>query len=321
MRRTFVLGTVLAVAALSLTITGTQREPSEQNTLRMRAVTAQDGTPPFGGALLYLITGGDGTTLALVDEGTGVVLVDTMRAGWGKPLLDALRSVTEMPVTTIINTHTHLDHTGSNKDFPMAIEVIAHANTKTHMVQMDAFRGANERFLPNKTFTQTLSLLHGSNRIDLYYFGPAHTDGDAIVVFPEKRLAYVGDLFPSKAAPLIDTSNGGSGVAFPDTLAKALELKGIDRVITGHGHVRGDSGVQSATAGRPYEPEILRWADLQEYAEFNREFLSAVREAFKTGKSVDAAVANFNLPEQFKQYGMERARANVQTIYEELQRP
>ena len=147
-----------------------------------------------------------------------------------------------MPIPTIINSHSHPDHTGSNSEFPTAIQIVGHANTKANMAKMDAFRGANEKFLPTKTYTERLSLLDGLNRIDLYYFGAGHTDGDAIVVFPEKKLAYLGDLFPSKAAPFIDTTNGGSGVAFPETLTKALEIKDIDRVITGHGAAHRDRG-------------------------------------------------------------------------------
>ena len=65
----------------------------------------------------------------------------------------------------------------------------------------------------------------------------------------------------------------------------------------------------------------MRWADLQEYAEFNRDFLSAVREALKAGKTVDEAVASLNLQEKYKHYGMERAKANVQAIYNELKKP
>jgi len=322
MSRRPIVSTLLAVAGLSLTMAGAQRGEPEQKTLRMQVLTVQDGTAPFGGALLYLITGGGGTTLALVDEGSGgVVLVDTKSAGWGKPLIDALRSVTEMPVTTIINTHAHRDHTGSNNEFPTATQIVAHANTKANMIKMDAFGGPNEHGLPNKTFTEMVSLLNGPNRIDLYYFGPGHTDGDAIVVFPGKRLAYLGDLFPSKAAPSIDTSNGGSGVAFPETLAKTLEITGIDRVITGHGLARGDRGTPVAVAGRSPEPEIMTWADLQEYAAFNRDFLSAVRQAWTAGKSVDEAVASLNLQEKYQHYGMEHAKANVQAIYNELKRP
>ena len=324
MRRKIVLGTLLAAGGLSLALAGAQREQEEQKTLRMVVLTIQDDrTPPFSGALLYLVTGGGGTTLALVDEGSsgGVVLVDTKLAGWGKSLLDAVRSVTEMPITTIINTHSHPDHTGGNSEFPTAIQIVGHANTKANMAKMEAFRGANEKFLPNRIYTERLSLLDGPNRIDLYYLGAGHTDGDAIVVFPGKQLAYLGDLFPSKAAPFIDTTNGGSGVAFPETLAKALEIKGIDRVITGHGAAHRDRGAPVAVAGRSPEPEIMRWADLREYAEFNRDFLSAVREALKAGKTVDEAVASLNLQEKYMHYGMERAKANVQAIYDELKKP
>src|SRR5438034_5378604 len=99
MRRTLVLCTLLTLAGLRPPLAVAQTATPEQKTLQMQVVTAQDGTSPFGGALLYLITGGGATTLALVDEGTGgVVVVDTKRVGWGKPLFDALRAVTEMPV-------------------------------------------------------------------------------------------------------------------------------------------------------------------------------------------------------------------------------
>ena len=50
--------------------------------------------------------------------------------------------------------------------------------------------------------------------------------GDLVVVFPQKRLAHLGDLFPGKAAPSIDTANGGSAVELPRTLARIVaELK------------------------------------------------------------------------------------------------
>jgi len=77
--------------------------------------------------------------------------------------------------------------------------------------------------------------LDGIDRIDLYYFGAGRTNGDVIVVFPEKRVAILGDLFPAKEAPVIDAANGGSAVAFPRTLARAIEeIKGVQRVVTGH---------------------------------------------------------------------------------------
>ena len=68
------------------------------------------------------------------------------------------------------------------------------------MEKMDVFSGPNAKFLPNKVVTDRLSLLDGNDRIEIYYFGRGHTDGDLVVVFPEKRLAHFGDLFPGQGS-------------------------------------------------------------------------------------------------------------------------
>src|SRR5262245_52206431 len=101
--------------------------------------------------ILYVITGGGINTGALLTD-KGSVLVDTKPAGWGKPVRDALDAVTEEPVTLIINTHAHPDHVGANSEFPGAVEIVAQENTKARMAKSAAFSGANDRFLPNRTF-------------------------------------------------------------------------------------------------------------------------------------------------------------------------
>ena len=72
---------------------------------------------------LYVITGGGGNTAAFVTAG-GVVVVDTKNPGWGSAILDKIRTVTDKPVTMIVNTHTHGDHVGSNIDFSQPVEVV-----------------------------------------------------------------------------------------------------------------------------------------------------------------------------------------------------
>src|SRR6185436_12433242 len=143
----------------------------------------------------------------------------------------------------IINTHTHGDHTGSNNGFPATVDIVAQENTKANMMKMKEFGGDNAKFLPKKTFKDKMSLLSGKDRIDLYYFGVGHTNGDAVIVFPALRAAVMGDLFARKWAPGIDAGNGGSAVAFPQTLAKAVaSLKDIDTFITGHSTTTIGSG-------------------------------------------------------------------------------
>lgn len=303
---------VLSLVSLVAIATGGQAQ--EPKTVRIDTLSVMD--------TLYHLSGGGANSLALIDEiNGGVVLIDTKRPGWGQPVRDALDGVTDLPVTTIINTNAHPDHAGSNGEFGTAVQIVAHENTKANMARMDLYAGTNAASLPTKTFVDRYSLLEDLDRIELYHFGPAHTDGDIIVVFPAKGVAYMGGLFPSKATPVIDRQNGGSGVAFPDTLAKAVAgIPGVSRVITGHGHAPvtyAGRGRRETGADRPWTG-FMTWEDLKEYADFNRDFLAAAEEAFQAGLSIEEAAATLELPERYKDYGMEHARTNIEAIYGEL---
>ena len=304
MRSVILLSPLIAVG-LSLATAGFEGQEPAPTAVRMHALSPGD--------TVYILMDGGGHSIALADEVSGgVVLVDTKRTGWAQTILEAVSFVTDLPVTTIINTHAHKDHTGSNGEFPDVTKIIAHENTKIAMGRMDAFQGSSATGLPNATYSETLSLLEGPNRVELYHFGAAHTNGDTIVVFPEKGVAHLGDLFAAKAVPFIDTNNGGSGVAYPETLAKAVAaIEGIRTVITGHSPLPPVPGVQGML-------EVLTWDDLREYADFNRDFLAAVQTAFDAGKSVDQAMTTLRLPEEYANYDMERAGENVQIIYDEL---
>ncbi len=249
---------------------------------------------------LYMITGGGGNTAAYI-AANGVVLVDTKNPGWGQAILDKVKTVTDKPVTHLLNTHTHGDHVGSNEFFPASVEIVTHANTSANMAKMTNFAAADKKFaLPDKTFTDRMTVLSGADAIDLYYFGRGHTDGDAFIVFRGLRTMHAGDIFARKGTPLLDMNNGGSGVQIGDTLAKAAAgIKNVDTIITGHS-------------------TLMKWPDLTEYAEFNRAFLSAMQAAIKAGKTADQALADLKLPEKFASYDMARAKENVPKLYTEL---
>jgi glyoxylase-like metal-dependent hydrolase (beta-lactamase superfamily II) len=313
MRRLIVLTVLTVTGVVSIVAAGAQ-----QDATIIRLEKVKDA--------LYIVTGGrapgeqagvGGNTTVFITD-TGVVLVDTKYPGHGKAILDQVKSVTGKPVTMIINTHTHGDHTGGNSEFPRTVDFIAHENTKTNMERMDQFKGENTAFLPKRTFKDRMSLLAGKDRIDLYYFGAGHTNGDTVIVFPALRTVVMGDLFARKWAPLIDANNGGSAIAFPQTLAKAAtSLKDIDTVITGHSTTTIGSG-RGATFVR--SNPVMRPADLQEYADFMRDFVAAAQAAMKAGKSVDEAVSGLKLPDRYKDYNMSNLRANVLRVYDESKR-
>ena len=268
--------------------------------------------------ILYALTGVNNTLALMHDD--GVVLIDTKPAGWGKAMLQSIETVTDQPVRTIVNTHAHAEHVAANVEFPTATRVIAHANAKARMQKLPMFQGSGAKFLPTDVVTDRLSLLDGPDRMEVYYFGRGHTDGDLVVVFPEKRLAHFGDLFSVRAAPVIDVENGGSAVELPQTLARAVkELKDILRVTSGHdptGAAMGGTGASKILSmGR-----ALPWRDLEEYADFNRDFLEAVRQAMAAGKTAEDAAKTLQLPERYKAYDMANAAANVRAIYGELKK-
>jgi cyclase len=204
-------------------------------------------------------------------------------------------------VTRIINTHTHGDHTGNDGFFGTTVEIIAHENTKTNMGKLDAFKGDNSKFLPKKTYQDKLSLGSGNERIDLYYFGAGHTNGDTFVLFPALRILHAGDMFAWKDGPRCDRDNGGSCVAFPKTLANAISiLKDVDTVIPGHS-------------------PMMTPKDLQEYQRFTADLLAQSEAAMRAGKSVDEAAAAFKV-DAYAGYKSERVQAAVQAVYDELKK-
>ena len=304
MKRSFVLGALIAVGALSLVVAA-QGGGGQQAAKIVEVEKLKDN--------LFVLKGGGGNTAVFITA-NGVTVVDAKNPGWGQPILDKIKTLTDKPVTTLINTHTHGDHVSGNVEFPATVDIVVQENTKANMEKMVAptgfppatsniFKENNGRGMPKRTFKDKMTLFRGNDEIDLYYFGRGHTNGDAWVVFPSLRTVHAGDIFSGKNVPLLDANNGGSGVAIPDTLQKAYNtIKNVDTIITGHS-------------------TQMTWADLKEYADFNRDFLNDVRAARKAGKSVDEVAAAWKIPAKYKGYGEPQAarlKANVQVVSDEL---
>jgi cyclase len=285
--------------------------------ITVAGVAAQRGPriPPTGAIMpvkanLYVIHGAGGNTTVFVTA-AGVVLVDTKLANNGEAIMKQVKTVTDKPVSMIINTHTHPDHNGSNdyfKDARPSIEIVTHENTKKWV---DANPQSKPAMKPDKTFSDKLTLGKGKDQIDLYWFGAAHTNGDAFVVFKALRAMCVGDVMAWKMAPLIDPATGGSVIALPDTLEKAVKgIKNVDTVIEGHG-------------------DVNTWAGFRDYARFNRALLDAAKAGLgkKTPEDIAASLKSafplFTkeelLPEM--EYGgtpLSRAVINVNVAFQEL---
>jgi glyoxylase-like metal-dependent hydrolase (beta-lactamase superfamily II) len=306
MSRGVVLGVLVAVGAVSA-VSAYQAQQAANAPKVVEVEKLKDN--------LYMLKGGGGNTAVFVGT-TGVVVVDTKNPGWGQPILDKIKELTPKPVTTIINTHTHGDHVSGNVEFPATVDIIVQENTKTNMEKMASppgfaaatgptiFQQNPGKGLAKHTFKDKMTIGKGADEIDLYYFGRGHTNGDAWVVFPALRFVHAGDIFAGKSLPLLDTNNGGSGVEIGTSLAKAHDgIKDVDSIITGHS-------------------TVMTWADLAEYAQFNKDFVADVQAGLKAGKTPDEIAAAWKINDKYKGYTIQDARVkqNVATVAGELKK-
>jgi cyclase len=294
MKRSIVLGVLIAIGAFSLAAAGLQ-PPAQQGPKVIEVEKVKDN--------LFMLKGGGGNTAVFVGA-NGVTVVDAKNPGWGQPILDKIKEITPKPVTLLINTHTHGDHVSGNVEFPATVDIVVQENTKANMEKMPIFKESAGRGMAKRTFKDTMTIGRGDEQLDLYYFGRGHTNGDAWIVFRALRVAHAGDIFSGKNLPLLDYNNGGSGVEIGDSLAKAhAGIKNVDTIITGHS-------------------TLMNWNDLAEYAQFNKDFLRDVQAAMKAGKSADAVAASWKAAEKYKGYTVQDARlkTNVTALYSELKK-
>ena len=109
--------------------------------------------------------------------------------------------------------------------------------------------------------------------------------------------------------------------ALADTLRRVVtELKGVMRVVTGHAEGLADARDPSSTSVDISTPRMMRWSDVEEYADFTRDFVDAVRKARAAGKTAAAAAAGLSLPDRYRDYDMRNAPAAVESIYKESAR-
>jgi glyoxylase-like metal-dependent hydrolase (beta-lactamase superfamily II) len=299
MKRISVLGSLVVAGALTVAVAAQQQapQPSADN---LTVEKVKDN--------LWVIRGGGGNT-AVFATANGVTVVDTKSPGWGQPLLDKIKTISPKPVTTVINTHTHYDHVSGNVVMPANVEVIAHENTAKMMPNTsevlglgnteNVFKTNTGKGLPKKTFKDKMTVGTGADQINLYYFGRAHTGGDAFVEFPALHVMHVGDTFSAKGLPIMDGKNGGSGVDYANTAEKALNgVKGVETIINGH------------------TPANTTPADMKEFVGFMREFVAWVQAGKKAGKTPADLAKEWKTPEKYKGYQPAPPTARVQAYIE-----
>src|ERR1700723_2275131 len=187
---------------------------------------------------------GSGGTVAVLSGPDGKVLID---AGIAVSRPQMMRSLTDLgadPVTHLVNTHWHFDHTSGNTWLNAAgAKIIAQENTRKYLSEVQRVEDWDYNFLPlspggipNEVFAAEHTLKLNGATIWLKRYTPAHTDSDISVTFGEADVLHTGDTYWNGIYPFIDYSTGGSidgMITASDANLAATTNKTI--VIPGHG--------------------------------------------------------------------------------------
>lgn len=174
----------------------------------------------------------------------GVILVEDKHESTYGALVAAIKTVTPLPVKYVFTTHYHEDHSGGNSKFLPTAQIISTVNTRTAIVEHKApnSRPIGPNFTPAPlAFTEELLVFLGGAEVRARYFGRGHTNGDAIIYFPDLKTVSLGDLM-SGENPGIDYLNGGSTIELVKTYDKLLAAYDFDTVVPGHGAVTNRAG-------------------------------------------------------------------------------
>lgn len=173
----------------------------------------------------------------------GLLMIDTGYERTANDLAEEVKTVSQMPLRYIINTHIHGDHTGGNVALGKGVDIIAHQNVKEFLGKE---RKQGERVIPalpefaqpNITFTDRMNLDFNGQNLQLVHLPGGHTDGDIVIYFPKGNVLVVGDLLFANFFPFVDVSNGGNPYKFIENIDWLVQNFPQDAIVVGgHGPV------------------------------------------------------------------------------------
>lgn len=233
---------LLLHAAATAQLSAPQQEPPEPS-----------GTVAIGHGV-YLVRGRANATFVV--GSTGVILIDTMTPGHGELLRQSVAAVTRLPIVCVLNTHFHLDHTGSNEAFgKLGIPIIAQQNVlkrvsmRTQNVRGEIILPATVAARPTVTFDARRIIHYGGVRAELVHLPAAHTDGDLYVWLPDQNVLVSGDAAKTDEYPFWDAGNGGTlAGTLAATRAILARMDANTVLLPGHGGAGNRQRLQSYLA-------------------------------------------------------------------------
>ena len=224
---------------------------------------------------------GSGGNIAVLPGPDGMLMVDSGFLSSQPQVAAALAKLGDKPVTSLINTHWHFDHTDGNLWVHDAgATITAHSNTRKHLSERTEMKAFQTTFppapagaVPTVTFTDSRTLHTNGATVELVHYAPAHTDSDIFIHFTEANVLHAGDTLFNGAYPFIDYSTGGSIDGMIAATKKNLATTDKSTIIIpGHG-------------------EIASRADLQTTLDMLQSVREAVARLKQQGKTLEETIA------------------------------
>jgi len=253
---------------------------------------------------VYLLEGrGGNIMIAVSDDET--LMVDSQFAPLSHKIKTAITAISSNPITYLVNTHHHGDHTGGNENFNSEeTTVIAQKNVLKRLTDENKAAG----YLPEITLDEEIKLrMPQDDNIMVIHVHNAHTDGDSFIYFTDKNVAHLGDVFFNGSYPFIDLNSGGSIQGY--IAAQELILQTINedtKIIPGHG-------------------KLATTEDLKSSINMLKDLRASIQLAMNRNATKEQILANGDITKKYDELGYgdgfinsERIRA---TIYDSLLNP
>ncbi|MBO0331420.1 MBL fold metallo-hydrolase [[Muricauda] lutisoli] len=242
----------------------------------------------------FMLTGRGGNIGIYVGQDK-VFMIDDQFAPLSKKIKETIETLTDKPITYLVNTHMHGDHTGGNVNFNTDNTIlVAQDNVRKRLkVNGQEKMSANElnqkdfeKSLPEITFSEDLTFHDGKETVMLFHVHNAHTDGDTMIYFVNENVLHMGDTYFSGRYPYIDLNSGGSINGYIEAHKKALMVIDSDtKIIPGHGEPSNKS-------------------ELENYITVLEDVKQTIQKEITAGKSLEEVKGNNELTSQYDaQYG------------------